>query len=153
MVMKRICIALCLFTAACGGGEGSQPAAEPAAFKDMTFEERGAFMADVVLPQMTEIFVAFDPKFEGMDCKTCHGDGATDGSFAMPSPELPVLPGTEEAFLEYAKDPEHARWSNFMFEEVTSRMASLLQVAQFDPVNHTGEFSCHNCHTLEGVAP
>jgi hypothetical protein len=150
MVIKRILIAVCLFAAACGGEDGSEPA-EQAAFKDMEFEQRMAFMQDVVLPQMTEVFVAFDAKFEGMDCKTCHGDGATDGSFAMPSPQLPVLPGTEEAFLEFAKDPEHARWSQFMFEQVSSQMASLLQIPQFDPMTNTGEFSCHNCHTLEGV--
>lgn len=151
MVMKRISIAVCLFVAACGGEDGSEPAAEPAAFKDMNFEQREVFMTDAVLPQMKELFVGFDAKFEGMDCKTCHGDGATDGSFALPSPQLPVLPSTEEAFLEYSKDPEHARWSQFMFEKATPLMASLLQVPKYDPVTNTGEFSCNNCHTLEGV--
>ena len=153
MGIKRISIAVCLFVAACGGGEGSQPGTEPTAFKDMDFAQREAFMQDVVLPEMTEVFVAFDPKFEGMGCATCHGSGATDGSYAMPNAELPVLPGTEAAFLEYAKDPEHARWAQFMFEKVSSRMASLLQIPQYDPTTNTGEFSCHNCHTLDGVAP
>jgi hypothetical protein len=156
MGIKRISMAaglfaVGLFAAACGGSEGIAPA-QPA-FKDMDFGERVAFMQDVVLPEMTDVFVAFDPKFAGMGCNTCHGDGARDGSFAMPSPQVPVLPGTEEAFIEYAKDPEHGRWAQFMFEEVTSRMADLLQVAQYDPMTHTGAFSCHNCHTLDGVQP
>lgn len=153
MVMKRISIAACLFIAACGGEQDSKPAAasEPTAYEDMNFNQRHAFMTDVVLPQMTEIFVAFDAKFEGMDCSTCHGDGATDGSFAMPSPQLPLLPDTEEAFGEYMKDPEHARWSLFMLEQVWPQMASLLQVPKFDPATNTAGFSCDNCHMLEGV--
>ncbi|MGK4008777.1 hypothetical protein WMF31_39595 [Sorangium sp. So ce1036] len=151
MVMKRVWIAVGLFVAACGG-EGDAPDVEPLAWKDMSFEQRDEFMEDVVLPRMTEIFVAFDASFEGMTCATCHGDGATDGTYAMPSPQLTVLPGTEEAFIEkYETDPEHARWSDFMFERVVPEIASLLQVPRFDPMTQTGEFSCYNCHTLEGV--
>lgn len=153
MIMKRLSIAVCLFVAACGGGADGEPATEPepTAYEDMSFEQRGAFMRDVVLPEMTEIFVAFDPSFEGMDCATCHGDGATDGSFAMPSAQIEVLPGSEEEFYEYIKDPEKARWSQFMMEQVWPRMADLLQVEKFDHETSPGGFSCHNCHTLEGV--
>jgi len=153
MGMKRISIAACLFVAACGGGQESTPSLEPAkaAYEDMNYEQRHALMTDVILPKMTEIFVAFDPKFEGMGCTTCHGDGATDGTFAMPNPKLPVLPGSEEAFGEYMKDPEHARWSNFMIDQVWPQMASLLKVTKFDPATKADGFSCHNCHTLEGV--
>jgi hypothetical protein len=152
MVMKRISIAACLFVAACGDGQEGMPDVEsdPTAYEDMDFEQRHAFMNEVVLPQMTEIFVAFDPKLEGMSCATCHGDGATDGSYAMPSPQLPVLPSTEEAFGEYVKDPEHARWSQFMLDEVWPKMATLLQVAPFDPETNPNGFSCHNCHKVEG---
>jgi len=150
MIMKRLSIAVCLLVAACGGAEDGEPAAEPTAYQDMSFEQREAFMRDVVLPQMTETFVAFDAQFEGMDCKTCHGDGATDGSFAMPSPQIPVLPATEEAFLEYVKDPENARWSQFMVDQVWPQMASLLEVAMFDHEANPAGFSCSNCHTVEG---
>jgi hypothetical protein len=100
---------------------------------------------------MTETFVAFDAKFTSMNCETCHGDGAIDGSYAMPSPQIPPLPTTEEAFLEYMKDPELARWSQFMIEEVWPEMADLLQVEKFNPETHQGGFSCSNCHTLEGA--
>jgi hypothetical protein len=155
MDIRRISIAACLFIAACGGGQDSTPGAgsEPTAYEDMNFEQRRVFMTDVVLPQMTKTFVAFDPKFEGMSCTTCHGAGATDGSFTMPSPEIPVLPATEEAFFEYIKDPEHARWSQFMLDQVWPQMASLLQVVKYDPATQTEGFSCNNCHTVEGVTP
>ena len=146
--MKRISIAACLFVAACGD-QDIMPAveSEPTAYVDMNFEQRVAFMTDDVLPQMTEVFVAFDPKFESMSCATCHGDGATDGSFAMPSPQIPPLPATEEEFYEYVKDPEHARWSQFMLDQVWPQMADLLQVPMFDHEANPNGFSCSNCHT------
>jgi hypothetical protein len=155
MIMERISIAACLFVVACGSEQDSTPDAEaesePTAYEEMKFEQRHALMQNVVLPQMKEIFVAFDAKFEGMNCATCHGDGATDGTFVMPNPKLPVLPGSEEAFGEYMLDPEHARWSQFMIDQVWPQMASLLKVAKFDPATGIDGFSCHNCHTLEGV--
>jgi cytochrome c5 len=153
MIRKHISMAVCLFVAACGGGEDSKPAPEPTAYEDMSFQQREALMRDVVLPKMTETFVAFDAKFKGMDCKTCHGDGATDGTYAMPSPQIPVLPGSEAAFGEYVKDPEQARWTQFMIDQVWPQMASLLQVAKFDPATSPGGFSCSNCHThaVEGA--
>lgn len=149
MIMKRISMALCLLVAACGGE--SEPAPEPTAYADMSFQQREAFMSEVVLPKMTETFVKFDAKFKGMDCKTCHGDGATDGSYAMPSAQIPPLPATEEAFAEYVKDPEHARWSQFMLDEVWPQMASMLQVPVFDPNTNPTGFSCSNCHTVESA--
>ena len=83
-------------------------------------------------------------------CPTCHGSGVADGSFAMPSPQVPALPASEEAFAEYIKDPEHARWSQFMIDKVWPKMADLLQVDKFEPKAHPDGFSCHNCHTLLG---
>lgn len=148
-MIKRISMALCLLLAACNGGEESEPdpTPEPTAYEDMSFQQREVFMSEVVLPQMKEIFVAFDPKFSSMSCATCHGGGATDGTYAMPSPQIPELPGSEEAFAEYVKDPEHARWSQFMLDEVWPPMADLLQVAKFDPSTNPTGFSCSNCHT------
>jgi hypothetical protein len=146
-MMKRISMAVCLFVAACGGADG-EPAAEPTAYEDMSFEQREAFMTNVVMPQMKATFVAFDPTFEDMTCATCHGQGATDGSYAMPSPQIAPLPATEEAFLEqFETDPEFAKWSQFMLDEVWPQMADLLQVAKFDPAQNPEGFSCSNCHT------
>lgn len=151
MVAKQLLMALCLMVAACGSGEDKDAAAEPT-YKDMSFEEREAFMADVVLPQMKETFIAFDAKFESMSCNTCHGNGASDGSYAMPSPQIAVLP-TEEDFPEYVKDPEHAKWSQFMLDKVWPQMADLLDVAMFDPATNTPGFSCANCHTVAAAGP
>ena len=150
MIMKRISIAVCLFVAACGGGQDDDPAAEPTAYKDMSFEQRVMFMNDVVLPEMKAIFVAFDPKFEGMSCVTCHGNGTIDGTYAMPSSEVPRLPATEEEFLEYIKDPEKGKWSQWMMDEVWPEMARLLEVPVYDPEKNPNGFSCSNCHKVEG---
>ncbi len=122
----------------------------PATYTDMDFEQRVAFMTEVVLPEMREVFVEFDAGFAGMTCATCHGEGASDGSYALPNPRLPRLPATEEAFLKYNEDPEHARWSLFMVEEVWPQMADLLDVPVFDPKARPDGFSCHNCHMVEG---
>jgi hypothetical protein len=150
MMMKRISIAACLFVAACGGqDDGPDAQAEPTAYEEMNFEQRHAFMSDVVLPEMKKTFVAFDPKFEDMSCATCHGSGATDGSYAMPSSDIPLLPATEEEFYEYVKDPEHGKWSMWMMEEVWPQMADLLQIPVYSETNPTG-FSCSNCHMHEG---
>lgn len=140
MIIKRLSLALSLCITACGDDE-------PTAYEDMSFEQRRTFMEEVVLPEMTEVFVAFDPKFAGMTCATCHGEGAADGTYAMPSPQIPPLPDTEEAFFEYLKDPEHARWSLFMQEDVWPEMAELLQVEIFEPKTRPDGFSCSNCHT------
>jgi cytochrome c553 len=152
MIMKRISIAACLFLVACGDGQDGSPATEPepTAYEDMSFEQRSAFMTNVVLPQMKETFVAFDAKFETMTCATCHGSGATDGSFAMPSPDIPRLPATEEAFYEYIKDPEHGKWAQWMFDVVYPEMADLLQVPMYDPEKNPTGFSCSGCHMVEG---
>src|SRR5262249_40371833 len=139
MFMRRISITACLFIAACGG---LVACSGPTAYEEMNFEERRAFMTDVVLPPMTETLVAFDPKFKGMGCTTCHGSGAENGSFAMPNPELPVLPASEAAFYEYLKDPEHARWGQFMMDKVWPQMADLLEVAKYDPKTKADGFSC-----------
>jgi hypothetical protein len=147
MLIKRITMAACLLLAACNGGDDSDPTPEPTAYADMSFQQREVFMSAVVLPRMKEIFVAFDPKFSTMDCATCHGGGVADGSYAMPSPDIAPLPGSEEAFMEYVKDPEHARWSQFMMDKVWPPMADLLQVAKFDPATNPTGFSCSNCHT------
>jgi hypothetical protein len=151
MSLKNIATALCLLIAACGDGQDDGAAeTQPTAYAQMNHEQRAAFMSAVVLPQMSPIFTAFDAKFQNMSCTTCHGSGATDGTFAMPSPQIPPLPASEEAFYEYMKDPEHARWSQFMIGQVWPKMAALLQVDMFDPATHPDGFSCHNCHTLTG---
>jgi hypothetical protein len=155
---RGILAAVLLCAAACGSKsktpvEPHETEPAPDTFKDMNHDQRVEFMKTVVMPTMKPIFVAFDTEFEEMDCKTCHGAGAESGTFEMPNPELPVLPGTEEAFGEYMKDPDHAKWAMFMIQQVKPKMAELLKMSEFDPATGQGDFSCANCHTMEGGAP
>lgn len=118
-------------------------------WKDMTKQQRGRYMAMVVMPKMKEVFQAFDnKKFALVNCATCHGPGARDRSFSMPNPELFVLPPPEEFGSVMQKEPE---WVKFMAEKVKPQMAALLGVKEYDPQNsspQTGAFSCHNCHNV-----
>lgn len=168
-------IALVLFAAACGGKSEPatdttpQPVAEtppPAgptpqetappegmAFKDMSREQRAAFMKNTVVPTMKPLFQEYDPKrFGEFNCKTCHGAGVADGSFKMPNPALPILPGPDK-FMAFAKDPKNQPAIKFMAEKVKPTMAKLLQKAEFDPKTNQGEFGCHACHNVEGAPP
>ena len=151
MNRKNLPILASLLAAACGGPQDDGPVdPQPTAYAQMNHDQRAVFMSTVVLPQMRPIFVAFDAKYQNLSCATCHGSGAVDGTYAMPSPLVPPLPASEAAFAEYVKDPEHARWSQFMLAGVWPKMAELLQRDKFDPTAHPDGFSCHNCHTLMG---
>jgi hypothetical protein len=150
-----------VLVAACGGKgatgptTGAPPKEEPPppegmAFKDMTMAQRGSFMKHTVMPSMAVVFQKFDStKFADFNCKTCHGSGVDDGSFEMPSADLPKLP-KPEAFEEFMKDPEHARWVQFMAMEVKPPMAKMLMMTEYNPETNTGEFGCYACHTVEG---
>jgi hypothetical protein len=129
MTRKHFTIAVLLLAAACGEEA-------PATYAEMDFDQRIAFMTEVVLPEMREV---------------CHGSGASDGTYAMPSPDLPRLPASEEAFFAYLEeDPEHARWGQFMMEETWPRMAELLAAPVFDPVTEPEGSSCSDCHMHDG---
>lgn len=112
----------------------------------MPKEQRGKFMAMVVVPRMRPVFQAFDSKeFAEFGCKTCHGKNARERGFEMPNPEILALPSTHAEFSALMK--EKPEWVKFMSEKVTPEMASLLG-APFDPQNPPpGAFGCGNCHT------
>ena len=136
--------------AACGGKFAAEKPPAGRTFKDMNHAQRIYFMEHEVMPQMRPVFVAFDPRFEKFECRTCHGDGAHAGTFKMPSPQLPVLPGTEETFMAWVQaNPDKGRWAKFMAEQVEPKMAGLLSMKAFDPATKTGDFSCGNCHTMK----
>jgi hypothetical protein len=134
-----------------GGGAADTPPPADMAFKDMNADQRMAYMKLTVLPEMKATFQAFDAtKFAKFECKTCHGAGADDGTFEMPNPDIARLPATPEKFAEYAKDPKHGPWLEFMGTKVKPQMAKLLKMTEFDPATNTGDFSCHGCHMSEG---
>ena len=162
--VRRLVFALPL-VAACGGSS-SAPASTPAAtgtpspagsaaeapldpaakWSDMKRDQRMTYMKTVVLPKMKETFVSFDPKeFEHVTCMTCHGNGAKDGSFKMPNPELPKL-NPENGFKKHMdKDPEATK---FMMSKVLPQMAELLHTQPYDSQTKLG-FGCFGCHAIE----
>ena len=136
-----------------------QPAQAPAAaapvgppqvaWADMTKQQRGQYMASVVMPRMKPLFRAFDEKkFAEMNCKTCHGQDAKDRGFEMPNPGLFALPSTQEAWGELAK--EKGQWMQFMSQQVKPQMATLLGVKEYDHQNpQPGTFGCNGCHPVK----
>jgi hypothetical protein len=126
------------------------------AWKDMTFQQKRAYMKTAVTPTMKPIFRAFDPKkFKTFDCGTCHGEDGADRKYKMPSNDIHPLPGTKEAFeAKLKKEPTWPKWTEFMAQKVEPAMGKLLDVPVFDPKKPVeGAFSCAKCHKLEGAKP
>ena len=124
------------------------------AWKDMTAKQKGAYMKAVVTPQMKPLFQAFDAKqFKKFTCETCHGQGAIDRQFKMPSPDIKPLPGTPEAFMAKLKtEKDWPKWTEFMKGKVLPKMSELLAVKEFNPkAPDPTAFGCKNCHTIEGM--
>jgi cytochrome c553 len=133
--------------------EDTSPLVTPAEvpWKDMTKEQRGRYMAKVVLPKMKETFQAFDQKkFAKFNCATCHGKDAREKGFKMPTPDLPVLPASEQEFMNTVMK-DKPEWVKFMGEQVTPQVAQLLGLEPFNPKQpKPNAFSCNACHTLKG---
>lgn len=139
-----------LALAACGGKSTATTAPAnaapaplaPGAWKAMNDHARADFMKHTVLPVMAAKLKAFDSdKFADVDCKTCHGPGADDGKFDMPSGTLPELDLANP-------DPDDAAIKEFMEKEVKPGMAELLGMTQWSPENPKG-FGCLQCHTMK----
>ena len=108
----------------------------PESYQDMTFEQRQQYMTETVLPTMKAEFEAVDASYSSMNCATCHGDGATDGTFSMPNGGLAALDVNA-----WPTDPP----VDFMTNTVVPTMADLLDEDPFDA--STGEgFGCFGCH-------
>jgi hypothetical protein len=147
--MKRLVFVLAI--AACGSST-PKSGAPVGPWKDMNADQRLEFMKTVVMPKAKVAFQKFDAKkYADMDCGTCHGDGAEDGSFEMPNAKIKALPATEEAYMAWIeKDADAKRYTDFMANDLVPMMADLLGEKAFDPKTNTGEFSCPACHTMAG---
>jgi hypothetical protein len=124
------------------------------AWKDMTFDQKRAYMKTAVVPTMKPIFKAFDAKkFKTVDCRTCHGEDGPERKYKMPSNDIHPLPNSKEGFEAKLKsEPTWPKWTEFMAQKVEPAMGKLLAVAVFDPKKPVeGAFSCANCHKLEAT--
>jgi hypothetical protein len=136
--------------------EGKTVGPPDVAWKDMTFEQKKAYMKVAVTPTMKPIFQAFDgKKFKTFNCVSCHGTDGADRKFKMPSNDIHPLPNTHEAFEAKLKtEPTWPKWTEFMAQKVEPAMGKLLDLPIFDPKNPVkGAFGCANCHKLEAATP
>ena len=112
----------------------------------MNKDQRLEYMKSVVAPRMKQVFVNFSPdRFGKMNCVTCHGDSATEGTFKMPNPKLPKLPNSPDGFKKLAA--ERPAVMEFMKNEVKPKMAALLGMPEYNPETKSG-FGCMECHTM-----
>ncbi len=116
-------------------------------WQDQDFDQRLAYMRDVVVPTMRPLFQEFDSAlYADFACATCHGAGFAESGYDMPG-------GPPD--LSFSKFPYHtsgdareASYGVFMRDEVLPTMVDLLDEEPFEL--STGEgFSCSGCHVIE----
>ncbi len=149
---------LALALASCGGGSTTETTettettgggeTATVAWDDMTMEQRGEFMATVVMPAMQPLFQNHDAEeYADFSCATCHGENAHDVGFHMPNGVHPMT-HDEVGPMFASSEPDHV----WMTQQVWPRMGELLGEALYNP--ETGEgFSCFNCHSDSAAAP
>lgn len=108
-------------------------------FDEMSAPEKMKHMKTVVAPHMAKVFQeASAEEYANFGCANCHGPGAKEGNFEMPSAALPAL-NKEEM-------DEHPEVTKFMAERVVPEMAKLLGEEPYNPETQKG-FGCFDCHT------
>ena len=131
-----------------GGGSGMEAGSGSAAvsFDDLDHAGKLKLMKTRVVPEMGALFTAFDPqKWPKVECKTCHGKGADDGTFKMPNPDLPRL---DFAHMDQLS-PEKQKIAQFMSDKVKPTMAGILGQEPMSKDNPKG-FGCLECHMQVG---
>jgi hypothetical protein len=109
-----------------------------------THEQKVAYMKDAVLPTEAPLFREYSSdRFAELTCRSCHGAGADDGTYAMPNPALPkIAPGRILAMQK-----TNPRVFRFMYDVVTPRTAALLNEPEWSHKTMSG-FGCFKCHPL-----
>lgn len=137
-----------LLLVACGPhGKTGIPEGQSKGWAEMDESERMEHMSTVVLPRMQAVFQGHDPeRFSNFSCATCHGSGAANGDFAMPSESLPVL----DASNFYKKHrQEHPDMVKLMWKEIEPAMGEALALTYG---LGGAEIECASCHVVENVA-
>jgi hypothetical protein len=139
---------LVLLLAACGPrGKTGIPEGQAKGWAEMDHGERMDHMATVVLPRMQEVFEGHDPeRFANFSCATCHGSGAANGDFEMPSPSLPVLDASN--FYKTHRQNQK-QMVELMWKEVEPAMGEALAVTY----GIGGAIDCGSCHVVENDKP
>ncbi len=110
---------------------------------EMSIPQRKAHMKRAVLPIATEIFGSWRPeRFSSVDCRLCHGRGAEQGRFQMPTAHLPRLSG------ELLLGPERRTYpatTQLKLDQLVPRMAAALGKRPFSLITRRG-FGCYSCH-------
>ncbi len=140
-------------TAAAPAEPAPAETAEAKSWDRLNLQERGAYMANVVLPKMSEAFAEFSPAEYGgkeenqepkFSCETCHGENRKAVKFRMPNTLRPLsAPNPIPAAMEY-----DAHVTQFMQQKVVPLMAKLLGKAPASAENPKG-FGCFGCHQKE----
>ncbi len=160
--MRKLSFVLVLALFGCGGGSSSSTSGSSGgsdtsggdtatttwpAYADMTPEQRGHYMAEVVVPTMRPIFQERDAtRYADFGCATCHGANAHDVQFRMPNGVHPL--SHADIMATFQSSEPSATW---MTQRVWPEMARLVGEPQFDPQTGAG-FRCTNCHA-DGEPP
>jgi hypothetical protein len=144
MKISTLAMMLSIAMAGCGSKTNAikkdLPPAPTVKFDDMTAEQRADFMKTTVVPTMKPLFQKHNAdKFKDFGCKTCHGEGASQGEFNMPNEALPALDFQDMAQWK----PEDLKW---MSTVIKPTMAKLLSQEEYSDTNPKG-FGCLECHT------
>ena len=129
-----------------GAEDGGEGEAMPA-WADMNGDQKKKHMMSVVVPEMSGVFQGMNAeRYAEFNCVTCHGEGAKQGEFAMPSPDLPKLSPNGDFSAEMERSPQVVE---FMMKQVVPEMAGALGVEPYSPENQDG-LGCYTCHQTNG---
>jgi hypothetical protein len=127
-------------------GAEKPAAGDTVGWHTMSHEQKMTHMKKVILPKMSALFQSYSAEeFKDMSCGTCHGPGAKQGNFEMPTASLPKLNPADHFAKHMGKTAEMTK---FMMTKVVPEMATLQGEAPFDPATQKG-FGCFECHMME----
>jgi hypothetical protein len=120
------------------GPEGTQ-----LTWAEMSFTQRQEHMRAKVLPIASDIFSTWRPeRFAKVDCSLCHTEAEINGSYDMPTANLPRLSGELLLGPEFARAPNTTR---LKLNRLVPEMSAALGLKPFSILTQRG-FGCYSCH-------